>query len=133
MAISKLTQATVETFLMAGIGCGSGLILQVNPGLTASLFAILTIANHILFEAADRWARPLLNTVTKSQFIFSSELTYACTTLAVSAISFVAAQQLEILSKRLAGVFIFVSCGTFLGRLRTIYDPIEVKAKVKAN
>ena len=129
----QLNQAFPEILIAAGIGTAAAMTFDMNPGLVATVCAVSTFVNYALFGAANLWVRPALNNLTKSQFEISEKLTYTFTVLAVSTVTFIAAQQLDILSSKLAGVLIFCSCACFLGRLRIIYTtpPAPLKAKTE--
>lgn len=118
----KLSEAPVETLMMAGVGFVAGAALRVNASLTAAVLAISTIANYLFFEAANRWARPVVNGM-QSYFEMTPELTYAVTCALVSSVTFVALCKFDLLSKRVSAALIFLSLGTFAARIRLVYQP----------
>lgn len=116
----KWSQAPVETLIMAGLGFVSGKVLRVNAGLVATIAAISTVANYLLFEAANRWMTPRLNEM-QSLIDISADLTYTVTCATVSVITCIALNRFELLSRRLAGILVFMSLSAITARLRIIY------------
>ena len=57
----KLSEAPVETLMMAGVGFVAGAALRVNASLTAAVLAISTIANSV-FSKPPTDGRGLLST-----------------------------------------------------------------------
>ena len=114
------SQAPVETLLMAGLGFVAGKVFNVNAELVATIAAVSTVANYLLFTVATRWIAPRLHEM-QSWIDVSDELTYTITCALVSVITCIAMNQFDLISRRLAGILIFGSLAAFTGRLRIIY------------
>lgn len=109
-----------EALLAGGIGYGAGVAVGSNPELFGSTLAVFTLANVFFYELANACVRPLLNCLQTYADV-TPELTYAVTCVSVSTLTFIALNQLELISRRVAGVFVIISLAAFAGRLRIIY------------
>jgi hypothetical protein len=112
IATPQLEQIPFETLLFGAIGGALGFLGKVNAKLSVAVLVIANLANHILFQIAHRLIEPKLN--------ISSEATYAATNAVVATITFIAAQQLNLISRRVAGSLMFLSGLIFMARLRVL-------------
>ena len=102
------------------IGFMTGFVLGEDPGIFAGVLMISNIANSLVFKAANQWIRPLMNRMQKYVRV-TNELTYAVTCVCVSTVTCLALNHLELLSRRLTGMFVICSLAAFAGRLHIIY------------
>lgn len=116
IAIPKLSHLPFDTLLMGGIGFALGRLAQVNERLSASVLAVTSIANYILFEAANRFVRPFLNRIIRPLEI-SPEALYTGTNALVWTATILAAQSLDLISGRIAGLGLFVVAGVLATRI----------------
>lgn len=114
LATPELSQIPFDAMMMGGIGYAIGHLAEANTRLWAAILAIASLANHIFFQAASYWLRPRLN--------LSSESIYAGTNLAVMATTVLVVRELELISRRMAGILIFASLGILAARLKVIAD-----------
>jgi hypothetical protein len=116
IAVPERSQILFESLLLGGIGFVGGTISHADAPLAASVLIIGNIANHILFELGDAWVRPQLSSLRHS-LKFSSEAIYVGTNSVVTVATILAAQQLELLSRRMASVLIFMSLAVLAARI----------------
>lgn len=114
IATPKFSDILFDTPIMGGIGYTIGLYAGVNAQLSATVLAVASFANVILFQMANRWIRPLLNV--------SPEAIYTGTNTIVTVITTLAARQFELISRRMTCVCIFASLGILAARLRILAD-----------
>lgn len=108
----QLSQLPFDTLLFGGAGYILGRLSNVNERLLAGVLTIASIANHILFQVANRWIPPYLG--------FSSEAIYMGTNTLATIATIIAVQQLDLLSRRWAGVLIFGALAVLASRLRIL-------------
>jgi hypothetical protein len=118
--IPHANELTSETLLMAGIGFVVGKIMQVNTLLSTSVLVIANLANHLLFALANNLAYDLDENEKKVFKLMTPQVIYTSTNAVVSIVTILAAQSLDLISKRLAGTFIFVSLAVLVARIRII-------------
>lgn len=116
----KLSHLPFDTLLMGGIGFALGKLGNINERLSATILGVASIANTVLYEVANRWARPFMNQVTHPYFSLSSKALYAGTNAFVSTIAVLAAQNFALISRRTAGLCLFVTSSVFLARLHML-------------
>lgn len=112
-----LSHLPFDIFLYSGAGYLLGRLALVNEHLSAIVLATASIANHIIFQVTNQWIRPFITQKFQLKKDLSSESIYVGTHAVVSILTIIAAQQLNLLSRRVAGLFIFCSLGILGARI----------------
>lgn len=113
----KLSEAPVDIVLMTGIGFAAGLVIQTNPVLTATVFAVSTAANYLFFELANRFVAYI-----QQEKNVPTGLTYAVTCASVTTTTLIAMSKLDILTRTVAALLFVGSMASLAARLRIIYN-----------
>jgi hypothetical protein len=108
----QLSQIPYDILAWSGIGYAIGRFAEVNAKLAAEVLVIATLANHILFQMANQWIAP--------KFQISSEAIYTATNAVIAMTTILVCQQLELISRRMAGCLVFTSLAVLLARLKII-------------
>ncbi len=112
----KLSQISFEALLLGGIGYALGRFANVDPKLSAQVLVIAGLANTILFAVTNYWGRSYLNRMI-FPFHVSPQALYVGTNTLVSATAILAAQQLNLISRCVAGGALFVTAAVLLARI----------------
>lgn len=108
----RFSQLPFDMLVMGGLGYGLGYFFDANAKLSATVLAIGSIANLILFKISDHWIRPQLK--------ISPEAIYTGTNAITTITSVFAARHFELISRRVAGLAIFALLGVFAARLKIL-------------
>ena len=114
IAIPRLTQLPFDILITGGIGYAIGYLAEINAKFSAQVLVIASLANHILFQIVNHWVRPKLGISAKAIYTGTNSVVAIATILAVT--------QLELISRRMAGMLIFASLGILAARLKILYD-----------
>lgn len=125
ISIPKLSQIPFETALFGGIGYTLGRFVNVNEKHSTVIFVVTSLANNILFQVMNRWGRPFLNHVVYPYFKMSPEALYIGSHTLVSSVAFLAAQQLNLIGRRVAGIGLFLSAAVFVAKVSILNQQID--------
>lgn len=112
MVTPQLSHLGFEIPLLGGLGYALGKLMQVNEKYAAAVLATASLANYILFVS--------VNHLVPQRLKLSENAVYTGTNLMVHAMTILFARHLELISKRMAGGFLFVSTVVFAARLNMI-------------
>lgn len=101
-----------DTLVWGVIGYVAGRFAEVNAKFAAAVLVIASLANHILFQIA--------NHKIGLKFNISSEAVYTATNAVIAMTTILVCQQLELMSRRMAGCLIFTSLAVLAARLKIL-------------
>lgn len=116
----KISQIPFDALLKGGIGYVLGSLAGVNEKLSAAVLTIASLVDSILFEIVNRYVLPFLNRLAHPHFNISPEALYTGTNAIVSTITILAAQNFDLISRRTAGICIFISAAILACRVNLL-------------
>ena len=117
IATPKLNETPYPVLIGAGLGYLYGHLAGVNERMCAAVAAITLLADSILFAALNYLVRDKLN--------ISAEALYTATNTVVVATGLIAAHNLQLLSIRWTGAWLFMLGLSFAARLTMLYRPMQ--------
>lgn len=110
----QFSQFPIDAFVMGGLGYALSCFNGVDEKLGIGIFVIASLANQILFHA--------VNYCVSSKLEISASAIYTGTNAAVTMTAIIAARHLELISRRLVGIFMFASLAVLAARLKILAD-----------